>query len=154
MMYRNLFLTMVLSGLWHGAAWTFVIWGTLHALGAMLTRRAERSLWYRELVPRFVKQLLVFGFVCFTWIFFRAKSLGDAWLIVTRLATMSWSDPSLPLLAILLMGSVWIYQFVYESRLRWLLEFSMVRVATVVLMVLYLFTIPGTGSEAFIYFQF
>ncbi len=153
-MYRNLFLTMVISGLWHGAAWTFVVWGALHAVGVMLTRRAERSLWYLELVPRFVKQLLVFGFVCFAWIFFRAANLDDAWLIVTRLVTTSWSDSSFPLLALLLVGSIWAYQFVYESRLRGLLEWLPLRVILVTGMLMYLFSVPGTGSEAFIYFQF
>ncbi len=152
--YRNLFLTMVISGLWHGAAWTFVIWGALHAVAVMITRHAERSLWYRELVPRFVKQLLVFGFVCFAWIFFRAESLGDAWLITTRIVTAEWSDASFPLLALLLVGSIWIYQFVYESRLRGLLEYSVVRVAVVAFMILYLCTVPGTVGAAFIYFQF
>jgi hypothetical protein len=51
-------------------------------------------------------------------------------------------------------GSVWFYQLIYESRLRWLLESSPVRVVLVTCMLLYLFSIPGTGSEAFIYFQF
>src|SRR6266568_4558660 len=73
--YRNMFLTMVISGIWHGAAWTFVIWGALHAVGRILTRELERSPFYREQVPTFVKQLFVFVFVCFTWIFFRAQSL-------------------------------------------------------------------------------
>ena len=154
MIYRNLFLTMVISGLWHGAAWNLVIWGALHAVAMMLTRRAERSLWYREMVPRFVRQMLVFGFVCFAWIFFRAESVADAWLVVTRIATAEWTDPAFPLLALLLVGSVWAYQFLYESRLRGLLEFSAVRVALVVSMILYLCTVAGGGGEAFIYFQF
>ena len=123
-------------------------------MAVMITRHAERSLWYRELVPRFVKQLLVFGFVCFAWIFFRAESLGDAWLITTRIVTAEWSDASFPLLALLLVGSIWIYQFVYESRLRGLLEYSVVRVAVVAFMILYLCTVPGTVGAAFIYFQF
>src|SRR5213596_1208777 len=55
--YRNMFLTMVISGIWHGAAWTFVIWGALHALGVMITRELERSAFYRERVPKLLKQL-------------------------------------------------------------------------------------------------
>ena len=54
--YRNLFITFLISGIWHGAAWTFVIWGVLHALGVMLTRELERSAFYRERVPALVKQ--------------------------------------------------------------------------------------------------
>jgi len=76
--YRNMFLTMVISGLWHGAAWTFVIWGAVHALGRFVTRELERTPFYRDKVPKLVKQLLVFAFVTFAWIFFRAESIGDA----------------------------------------------------------------------------
>src|SRR5207247_5144287 len=88
--YRNLFLTFFISGIWHGAAWTFVIWGTLHALGIMITRELERSAFYRDHVPRLVKQSGVFVFVCFAWIFFRAGSLDDALLIVTRIFAAAW----------------------------------------------------------------
>src|SRR6266487_6945202 len=85
--YRNLFLTFFISGIWHGAAWTFVIWGALHGLGVLITRELERSPFYRDRIPKFFKQLAVFTFVSFTWIFFRAESLGDAWLIVRRIFT-------------------------------------------------------------------
>src|SRR5882672_1832242 len=85
--YFNMFLTMVISGIWHGAAWTFVIWGALHALGRCLTREVEQTEFYRERIPRLVKQALVFTFVTFTWIFFRAQSLDDAQLIIRRIFT-------------------------------------------------------------------
>ena len=154
LMYRNFLLTMVISGLWHGAAWTFVIWGALHALATIATRSAERSAWYRDRVPKFVKQLAVFGVVWFAWIFFRAESLSDAWLIVTRIFTTGWSDPAVPLLAMMLVGSVWLYQFMFESLARRILEFSVVRIMLVVVMILYLLTATGSGESAFIYFQF
>jgi D-alanyl-lipoteichoic acid acyltransferase DltB (MBOAT superfamily) len=153
-MYRNIFLTMVISGLWHGAAWTFVIWGALHALATMATRSAERSTWYAFRVPKFAKQLVVFGVVYLAWIFFRAESLSDAWLIVTRIFTAAWTDPAAPLLALMLIAVVWLYQFMYEWPARRFLELSVVRIALVVCMILYLFTVPGSGGAAFIYFQF
>ncbi len=85
--YVNLLLTMLLGGLWHGAAWTFVIWGGLH--GAFL---ALHKLWTRgkkigtEGSPNsaggwavfFVKAFVTFHLVCLTWIFFRAESAYDA----------------------------------------------------------------------------
>src|SRR5581483_2234690 len=46
--YRNMFITMIISGIWHGAAWTFVIWGALHALGRCSTRELEQSEFYKE----------------------------------------------------------------------------------------------------------
>src|SRR5256714_757370 len=115
--YRNMFLTMVISGIWHGAAWTFVIWGSLHALGRCLTREVEQTEFYRVRIPRLVKQLLVFTFVTFTWIFFRAQSLSDAQLIIRRLFTARWTaDPRLPLLMAALVLAVWLYELLYNSR--------------------------------------
>lgn len=152
--YRNLFVTMVVSGLWHGAAWKFVIWGAIHAIATMLTRKAERSDWYRQRVPRFPKQVLVFLIVCLAWIFFRAENTSDAWLILSRITSATWHDPAFPVLALGLVSVIWIYQFAYESRLRRVLATSPVRLALVVAMIVYLMVAPGRHTEAFIYFQF
>jgi alginate O-acetyltransferase complex protein AlgI len=151
--YRNLFITFFVSGVWHGAAWTFAIWGTLHALGVMITRELERSSYYRERVPRVFKQLWVFVFVCFTWIFFRANSLPDALLIVQRIFSAAWNDPQIPALMLLLVAVAWLYQFLYESRFRVALQGSFVRVGLAVCMILYMFLF-SSGGGAFIYFQF
>ncbi|MCD6339748.1 MAG: MBOAT family protein [Verrucomicrobia bacterium] len=152
--YWNMALTMVISGLWHGAAWTFVAWGALHALGRVLTRELETAAFYRERLPRFVKQAFVFGFVLLTWTFFRAQSIHDAWLIVSRIFTAGWGDPKFPLLAAGLIASVWGYQFLYESKLRRFLELKWVRTSLAAGMVLYLLLVPGAGARPFIYFQF
>jgi len=151
--YRNLFVTFLVSGIWHGAAWTFAIWGVLHAAGVIITRELERSEFYRERVPKIVKQLGVFVFVCFAWIFFRAESLSDAWLIIGRIFTAIWQDPYMPMLMIALVLTVWVYQFAYESRFRPLLRASPVRVGLAVCMVLYM-CLFSAGGGAFIYFQF
>ena len=74
--YRNLLITFAVSGIWHGASWTFLIWGLLHGLGVMITRELERSAFYRQRVPKLAKQAGVFLFVCFAWIFFRADFAG------------------------------------------------------------------------------
>jgi len=153
-LYRNLLLTMVISGLWHGAAWTFVVWGTIHALASIATRSAERSAWYAGRVPKLAKQLAVFGVVWFAWIFFRADNLNDAWLIVVRIFTADWADPQLPVLACMLIAGVWLYQAVYESTARRLLEPAAVRIALIVAMILYLLTAAGSSAAPFIYFQF
>lgn len=152
-MYRNLFITFLISGIWHGAAWTFAAWGILHALGVMVTRELERSAFYRERVPRLLKQLAVFIFVCFTWIFFRADSLSDAFLICSRILHAAWTDPQIPALMLALVLIVWIYQFMLESPLRRLLQTSVVRVSVVVAMFLYL-CVCSSGAGSFIYFQF
>lgn len=152
--YVNMALTMVISGLWHGAQWTFVLWGALHAVGRIVTRELERTAFYRDRVPRFVKQALVFSFVCFCWIFFRADSIHDAWIIVQRIFVSGWADPRCPLLMLAMVFSVWVYQFIYESRFRRVVEYAPVRLGLTVAMLLYLALFAASSSQAFIYFQF
>src|SRR5437016_4213142 len=151
--YRNLFITFLLSGIWHGAAWTFAIWGALHGLGVLITRELERSRLYRERVPKPLKQAGDFIFVSFTWIFFRAESLSDALLIARRIFTAAWHVPQIPLLMVLLVALVWLYQFLYESHFRNVLKMGLVRVGVVIFMVIYL-CLCSSGGGAFIYFQF
>ena len=152
--YRNLFLTFVISGLWHGAAWTFVIWGALHGLGMVLTRSIERSTIYKEKMPKLLKQILVFIFVSFAWIFFRASSWDDACLIITRIFSSGLADPAFPLLFVFLIMSVWLYQFAYESSAQRVLNLAPVRVGTVIMMIFYLAVCVGSTGQAFIYNQF
>jgi hypothetical protein len=96
----------------------------------------------------------VFAFVCFAWIFFRAASVGDAWLIITRIFTTGWADPLVPMLMLGMTLAVWIYQFFYESRGRWIVEWSPVRVGLAALMVVYIAVFAAASSQPFIYFQF
>ena len=152
--YRNILLTMMLMGFWHGAAWTFIIWGALHATGHCLTRELERTPFYSEKVPKFVKQVFVFAFVTFAWIFFRAASWDDASVIVTRIFSSGLADPNFPLLFVVLIFSVWLYQFAYESRARRILRLAPVRITAVVLMILYLAIFTSSSNQAFIYLQF
>lgn len=154
--YCNMFVTMVISGIWHGAAWTFVVWGALHALGRCSTRELEQSDFYRRRIPTIFKQAWVFAFVTLTWVFFRTQSLTDAWLIIRRSFTAGWTDPRFPALMAVLILAVWAYQLLYasESRLRRVLELAPVRVALDVLMIAYLAIVAQPSTKAFIYFQF
>jgi len=152
--YRNMFVTMVVSGLWHGAAWTFVIWGALHAVGRFLTRELERTEFYEKKVPKLVKQLSVFVFVTFAWIFFRAESLSDAALIVKGIFTAGLANPNFPILALFFCLSIWIYQFLFESRIRKFLDWTPLKIGVTCLMLLYLMIFTTSGHEAFIYLQF
>lgn len=151
--YRNLFITFLISGVWHGAAWTFVIWGVLHAIGVIVTRELELSPFYRDRIPKTLKQLGVFAFVTLTWVFFRAPTLEEAWTILGRIFSSAWHAPQMPLLLLGWIAAVWLYQWLYESSWRNLLERAPVRVALAVWMILYL-CLCGSGGGAFIYFQF
>jgi D-alanyl-lipoteichoic acid acyltransferase DltB (MBOAT superfamily) len=154
--YGNMIVTMVISGIWHGAAWTFVVWGLLHALGRCLTRELEQTPFYKQRVPTFLKQIAVLSFVTVTWIFFSAVTLDQAWLILSRIFTAAWTDPHMPLLMMGLVGAVWIYQLLFASdwwRSR-VLELAPVRLGLVVFMVVYLAVVAQPSTKAFIYFQF
>jgi len=82
----NLMITMLLGGLWHGAAWTFVAWGGLHGLYLMaerlLARRWGDRAWVRSTPGRIGLGALTYLLVCVTWVFFRAKSFGQAGLLL------------------------------------------------------------------------
>jgi alginate O-acetyltransferase complex protein AlgI len=82
--YLNLLLVMLIGGLWHGASWNFVIWGGIH--GGMLAgeRMQGKDSPYRRL-PRAVRVGITFVVVCLTWVFFRARTLPEAWTYVTCL---------------------------------------------------------------------
>jgi alginate O-acetyltransferase complex protein AlgI len=73
--YRNLFITLGLAGLWHGAAWNFVLWGTLHGLALVAHR-----LWLKTNIKmnKYLAWLLTFNFLNFTWVIFRANEWNDA----------------------------------------------------------------------------
>lgn len=77
----NIFFTMLVSGLWHGAAWTFVFWGALHGLAQVI-----QTLWNKHIkfkMPDLLKILLCFSFVNLAWIFFRAPDFNTAFQFLT-----------------------------------------------------------------------
>lgn len=85
--YFNLMVTFVVSGLWHGANWTFVCWGALH--GALLCVEKALGIGRREYhgLSRFLHWSVTFILVCLAWIFFRADTLSDACTIFTGIFT-------------------------------------------------------------------
>ena len=91
--YRNLLLTMLLGGLWHGAAWKFVAWGALHGGGLAVERMLEPWIGRRALSPaaKIIATLIVFHFVCLAWIFFRAEDFAVASLYIGGLAS-GWGE--------------------------------------------------------------
>ncbi len=130
--YRNLLLTMLIGGLWHGAAWSFVLWGGLHGVGLSVNRWWETRRRKERRAPRqewWIKALCVlatFHFVCFTWIFFRAGSLTQAWLVLSRFKALEFSAPNLawPVIFVMLVGYAahWIpYHALNKLREGWIL---------------------------------
>ena len=161
--YRNLLLTMLIGGLWHGAAWTFVVWGGLHG-AALVAERVRRDRFGEpELATpwkRWRARILTFHFVCFAWIFFRADSFGAAWDMIEGLVT-GWGESS-PLVTsgVLLAIAVGIGSQYLPARIPRLVmaRFSRLPVlgqATVLALALMLTSVLGPeGVAPFIYFQF
>ncbi|MFT5522352.1 MAG: alginate O-acetyltransferase complex protein AlgI [Pirellulaceae bacterium] len=151
--YRNLFLTMVLSGFWHGAAWKFIIWGLIHGVAAAATRPLERSEFYNK-IPLLLRRVFVFLVVLLAWVFFRAANVDIALTVVQGMVLGSWTDPQCPLILIGMVLSIWLYQWTTESKFSVVWENSFVRIAVFVFIITYLLLMPGNRQTPFIYFQF
>ncbi|MCA8986188.1 MAG: MBOAT family protein [Planctomycetaceae bacterium] len=168
MTYRNLMLTMVLGGLWHGANWTFIVWGFIH--GLLLCG-------YRLLAPRFagqnsndsmsrlngqrmVQMVVMFHLICLTWLLFRAENISQAntmlWLVFTDWA---WTPTVWLVLGMLVFcaGPLLVYEAFEEFGTpewktlldRW--SWQGMAYAYAMLMCI---CFPPPAASSFIYFQF
>jgi alginate O-acetyltransferase complex protein AlgI len=152
---RNLLITMVLGGLWHGAAWPFVLWGAFHGAGLV----TEHLLGGRLPGPRWLRWFVTFHLIVLGWILFRSQSLGDFGTMLSRLTVTG--DATLwtvPVVAIVL--AVIGLQLLPERPLEWLrLRIERLRpvalgtglAATIVFVGA---TVPSQGVPPFIYFRF
>jgi alginate O-acetyltransferase complex protein AlgI len=159
-----MWITMLVSGFWHGAAWTFVIWGALHALFLTVERLTQ---WQKRLgkiwiVGRWLATLLILAQVWIAWVFFRARSLDQALGIVSRMFDMHHLSLSpiatIQIIAfpVLLVGILWeaICYFRLHDPSRWIgrLFLSLENAALIAMIVASVY-FRGPGG-AFIYFQF
>ncbi len=162
----NIMVVMLLGGLWHGAAWTFVVWGGLHGL-FLLAERGVRCVvgdaaWANTRGAAFVGWAVTFLGLCITWVFFRSGSFGAA---MKNLASMAGAfgaegDQILSTRALLQVGAVVVIVLLVHARLRkssleaavstwptWLVTVAWIAMGAAILLA------QGNGS-AFIYFQF
>jgi len=160
--YRNLLLTMLIGGLWHGAAWTFVIWGGLHGLYLAAERLLREHVWPKNWqAPAFLRvgyMLLTLLLVALAWIFFRAPDLHTALHILALLRPSvidALLDPAQKLALLAFAGVVAVH---WAMRDRDLKEFCLAVPAPAFglalgLLIAAIVLAPG-DSHAFIYFQF
>ncbi|MEA2450752.1 MAG: alginate O-acetyltransferase complex protein AlgI [Thermoleophilaceae bacterium] len=155
--YRNLMITMVLGGLWHGAAWPFVLWGAFHGAGLVAEHAIGRE--RLERVPVVVRWFVTFHLICFGWILFRSQELGLAGDFLARFG--SWTAPTLwtaPVLVavVLVIGLQLLPERPLEgARVR--IERAnpaLLGVALAILVVIVGATVPSQGVPPFIYFRF
>lgn len=158
--YVNLMLVMLLGGLWHGAAWTFVAWGALHGASLAVERalgleRARAGRWtaLRRVAWFGVVQVIVLV----TWILFRSATLGEAWQFLVNVAT--WASPG-PVPDEVLRATVFLLPVVALHAWRWLEErgtlaplAAVPRAALAGAMSVAIVMAYGS-TNAFIYFQF
>jgi len=156
--YRNLFLTMFLGGLWHGAAWNFMIWGSLH--GAWLAgERALKGFGYGRAIPGFVGWLITFHIVCAAWVFFRAADFSVAMDWFAGVLAFTGGIGEATWFGLTLIGSVLLFQFSPHdgvSRVAKWLENSPVALIALLfgLALLAIQWVAPAGTAPFIYFQF
>jgi len=165
--YVNLFLTMLLCGLWHGASWNFVFWGAWHGM-ALATHKLWQSLgWGRRLgqvqgaawFGAVVSRVLTLATVLFGWVFFRAVSWGDAWTYVGRLVHTDASGIRLAAPQLLLgIATVAMVHLVVNKDRNWTDELPerspLARVLAYSSLILALVCFAATDTAPFIYFQF
>lgn len=165
--YLNLFLTMFLGGLWHGAAWTFVVWGVLNGVYLAVEKMTlfakrkfsmpETRASFGQWVVRIVRMLFVFHLVCLTWIFFRAPNFSVAFQYLTGIFTNGgWAEFLSPLLfftwTAILFLDIPIYLFKDHTVIRRIPQFAQMLVYAAIILIIITFT--ASGKTPFIYFQF
>ncbi len=122
LLYRNLLLTMIIGGLWHGAAWTFVLWGVYHGLILVLHRLAEP--WLGSIRPtdpveavcwKGLRIIVTFHLICVGWLMFRATSVGQVTGMLEKIAF----HPALPPSAYLLPVALCILPLILVECAQW-----------------------------------
>jgi alginate O-acetyltransferase complex protein AlgI len=155
MTYRNLMLTMVLGGLWHGAGWTFIAWGAFHGAGLA----TEHALGGRIRLPGWVRWAVTFHLVVFGWILFRSESLDLAGVFLSRLvapgAATLWTTPVV--LAIVVVVGLQLLPTRSVEAVQFRIERVRPIALAVGLAVVVAFagaTVSSQGVAPFIYFRF
>ncbi len=181
---RNLFLTMALGGLWHGASWNFVVWGVFHGLALIVHR--EFSMWKESTVAlknflgqkvvafiwRYFSIFLTFQAVCIGWVFFRIQDIGLAWVMVRRMLTLRpmfsmpapehfiVMKPDLPVVVpvVMIMVALLLLTNLPISALNERKVFqnlpAFIKAAYCAVLILAIVTFLPDTSQPFIYFQF
>lgn len=152
--YRNLLLSMLIGGLWHGANWTFVVWGAYHGVLLALHRRFSAH-WDR--LPRVARQLSMFGFALIGWVFFRATDFGMAAKLLHTMFVPRGGETvaQLPLAVLALAAAAW-WAMIGPNAFDMSHQLATFRrrAAVTAAFAASLALVFGTRSSPFLYFQF
>jgi D-alanyl-lipoteichoic acid acyltransferase DltB (MBOAT superfamily) len=160
---RNLMLTMVLGGLWHGANWTFLIWGAMHGAALIIDHAWRRSVAFARYgsgpIARVVDWAITFNFVCLAWLFFRSPSLDAAMQFLAGLWTDNGAPSTMPLVVLPLIACGALTQIV-PAQSRTIVGLALdhrgalAQVAFGFALLYAILVMAPPASAPFIYFQF
>ena len=153
---RNVFIIFLLSGFWHGANWTFILWGALHAtlfLPLLLTGNNRRNM-DKALPKDFGKIACTFLLVSFAWLFFRAENIAQLGQIMSGIFSFSFfSIPDIPKKAVLFSMMLFIFEWIAKDK-NHALEKPRKWYFYYVLLFLVWYCAVSNKPQIFIYFQF
>lgn len=160
----NTLIVFTISGLWHGAAYTFIIWGAMHGV-CMVIERLVYGEKIKQLSDKFsmsniIRIIITFIIVNFAWIFFRINNLGDVMQIFKKIFTepgKPFLDTNTLLMGFVAMAIIFIYDLVKEKHLNMHLlssRFMVVRYLTAIMLIVYILAFGVLNGGSFIYFQF
>ncbi|OMP32583.1 membrane-bound O-acyltransferase family protein [Mangrovimonas sp. DI 80] len=162
--YRNLMLTMLLGGLWHGSSWNFIIWGGIHGLALSIEKliKSNKKLKLPNSLD-FLGYFSTFSIVLLSWIFFRAQDLGTAFTAISKIVHFDFSAPfignsNLVTNALLMLTIGFLFDlFLFKKQIH--LEsfgpqFSAVKISIISTIIITLINLFYSTSNNFIYFQF
>jgi len=154
-MYRNLMITMLLGGLWHGASWNFVIWGGYHGLLLCVEKLTG---WNRRHGLEWVRMPLTFLLVCVGWVFFRAANLSISFYVLAQMFG-GWSGDWLLSSWLMGLGACAAFLAVWEEKRQWFMRVAegpawvYASVVFTLFLCLELFGVTDL-TVPFVYFQF
>ncbi|OEK08851.1 acyltransferase [Flavivirga aquatica] len=167
---RNTFIIFIVSGFWHGANWTFVVWGGLNALYFIPLLLAKKNRSHLNVVAQnsnlpnfkeFTSMLLTFGLTVITWVFFRAETIGHALSYIKGIFSVSIlkipevRPTNLLVLIVLFMSVEWIgRKQEYAIETFWLKKTRGLRWAFYMIVIALIFIFSSESQQDFIYFQF
>ncbi len=163
----GMFITMFLGGLWHGAAWTFVIWGILHGIYLIVgyTTKKARKKFYKKTgiskfkkIRKFLSIFITFNLVSFAWIFFRSDSFSHAYLYISSMILGIGSKVSNRLVFYILLLLVFIVlEYIYKNRTKIKLIAHLPQLLKITIYALFIYFIilfSVNSSNEFIYMRF
>lgn len=167
----NLLITFLVSGLWHGANWTFVLWGGVHGAGQVIENAVLKQGNKSKGLIRLIRIVFVFAFAAFAWIFFVSNSVGDAFYVITHMLegilspenyintgmnslgiTNQVKHQVLAWLSILLIFDI---KMLNGDAIKWISERNVIiRWIVYIALIMGMFFYAKTTESNFVYFQF